>query len=67
MLSCVKIKITEDEMDIGIKSQEGTFKLRSCGVIVKNGKMLVDRARNFDGYVYLGGHINLGENSKDAR
>ena len=53
-------------MDIDIKSSEGTFKLRACGVIVRDDKMLVDRARNFEGYVYLGGHVGLGENSKDA-
>ena len=53
-------------MDIGINCEKGTFKLRSCGVIVKDGKMLVDRARRFDGYVFLGGHIAIGENSEEA-
>lgn len=53
-------------MDIEVSCEEGRFKLRACGVILRNGKMLVDRARNFDGFVYLGGHIALGENSTDA-
>lgn len=53
-------------MDIGISCDQGTFKLRSCGVIVRDNKMLVDKSRRFDGYVFLGGHIALGENSADA-
>ena len=53
-------------MDIGINVSQGTFKLRACGVIVRDGKILVDKARRFDGYVFLGGHIALGENSQDA-
>lgn len=53
-------------MDIDIKCDEGRFKLRSCGVIVSGDYMLVDKARNFDGFVYLGGHVALGENSKDT-
>jgi 8-oxo-dGTP pyrophosphatase MutT (NUDIX family) len=53
-------------MDIGVNCEKGTFKLRSCGVIVKGGKMLVDKARRFDGFVFLGGHVQLGENSRDA-
>lgn len=53
-------------MDIGIHCEEGTFKLRSTGVIVKDGKMLVAKSRRFDGFVFFGGHIMLGENSRDA-
>ena len=51
-------------MDIGIKCDDGTFKLRACGVIVHNGRLLVDKARRFDGFVFMGGHIELGENSR---
>ena len=53
-------------MDIGINAENGAFKLRSTGVIVKDGKMLVARSRRFDGFVFFGGHIMLGENSRDA-
>jgi len=53
-------------MDVGIKCNEGTFKLRACGVIVRDGKILVDKARNFNGFVFMGGHIELGENSRDG-
>lgn len=53
-------------MDIDIKSSEGKFKLRACGIVLKDGKILVDKAKNFDGYVYMGGHISIGESSRDA-
>ena len=53
-------------MDIGINSENGTFKLRATGVIVKDGKMLLARSRRFDGFVFFGGHIMVGENSRDA-
>ena len=53
-------------MDIGLVNNDGSFKLRSSGVIVKDGKMLVARSRKFDGYVFFGGHIMLGENSRTA-
>jgi len=53
-------------MDIGLNNEKGTFKLRACGIIIKGNKMLVDKARRFDGYVFLGGHVQLGESSRDA-
>ncbi len=53
-------------MDIRVECEEGVFKLRSCGVFVKDGKMLVDRARRFDGHIILGGHVRVGENSRET-
>lgn len=53
-------------MDINVECENGRFKLRTSGVIVKDGKMLVDRARRFDGFVFLGGHVEVGENTRDA-
>lgn len=53
-------------MDVDIKCEEGVFKLRACGVIYQNGKILVDKSRRFDGYILIGGHIELGENSRGA-
>ncbi len=53
-------------MDIRVECDKGAFKLRACGVFVKDGKMLVDRARRFDGHVILGGHVRVGESSQDA-
>lgn len=53
-------------MDIGIKCEQGTFKLRACGVVCQDGKILVQKARRFDGFTFMGGHIELGENSRDG-
>lgn len=53
-------------MDIGLVCDEGSFKLRASGVIVRDNKMLVAKSRRFDGLVHFGGHIMLGENSCDA-
>ena len=53
-------------MDIRVECDDGAFKLRACGVFVEDGKMLVDRARKFDGHIILGGHVRVGESSQDA-
>ena len=53
-------------MDIRVECDKGFFKLRACGVFVRDGKMLVDRARRFDGHIILGGHIGVGENSRET-
>lgn len=53
-------------IDIDIKCNEGKFKLRTTGIIIKNNKILVQKAKKFDGYVLPGGHIELGELSKEA-
>ena len=53
-------------MDIDIKTETNTFKLRACGVIVKDNKILTLKSNAFEGYVFMGGHISLGENSYDA-
>ena len=53
-------------IDIDIKNEEGKFKLRTSGIIVKDNKVLVEKAKKFDGYVIPGGHIELGEFSREA-
>ena len=68
----VYVKLTKTKynkgciMDINVECEKGKFKLRASGVIVKDGKMLVDRARRFDGFIFLGGHVEVGETCKDA-
>ena len=52
--------------DIGISCNDGNFKARACGVIIKDGKVLLEKSRRFDGYVFVGGHMHLGENSRDC-
>ena len=53
-------------IDINIKCNEGKFKLRTTGIIIKENKILVQKAKKFDGYVLPGGHIELGELSSHA-
>lgn len=53
-------------MDIGLNTNDGNFKARACGVIIKDGKVLLEKSRRFDGYVFVGGHMKLGENSRDT-
>lgn len=53
-------------IDIDIKHEDGFFKLRVCGVVMKNNKILALKASSFDGYCFPGGHIELGELSEKA-
>jgi ADP-ribose pyrophosphatase YjhB (NUDIX family) len=53
-------------IDIDIKCNEGKFKLRTTGIIISDNKLLVQKAKKFDSYVLPGGHIELGELSKEA-
>lgn len=53
--------------DIKIWKDDGSFKLRICGIIQNGDKYLVaasDEVRTF--YSFPGGHVTLGENTDDA-
>ena len=53
-------------MDVKIKCDEGNFKMRVSGLIIKNGKLLtVDICEN-NFYCLPGGHVHLGESSLEA-
>ena len=47
--------------DIIFKSDDFIFDVRAVGVLVKNGKLLVQRERNGNEYALPGGHVKLGE------
>ena len=47
--------------DIIFKSDDFLFDVRAVGVLVKNGKLLVQRERNGNEYALPGGHVKLGE------
>jgi ADP-ribose pyrophosphatase YjhB (NUDIX family) len=51
-------------IDVDIKHEDGFFKLRVCGVVKKNNKILTLKASSFDGYCFPGGHLELGELSR---
>lgn len=52
-------------MDIGILTEDYKFKFRVCGVIVKNGKVLLEKG-NSGGYGFPGGHVAFGESSRET-
>ena len=53
-------------MDVKIKSEEGKFKMRVAGLIIKDGKLLTCEICDNGFYCLPGGHVHLGESSKEA-
>ena len=53
-------------MDVKIKSEQGSFKYRVAGAIVKDNKLLMVDICNNGFYCLPGGHIHLGEDSLEA-
>ena len=53
-------------MDVRIKSDEGNFKYRVSGAIIKDDKLLMVNICNNGFYCLPGGHIHLGEDSVTA-
>ena len=53
-------------MDVKIKSEEGNFKMRVSGLIIKDGKLLTVDIANNNFYCLPGGHVHLGESSQEA-
>lgn len=52
--------------DIDIKGDTGKFKLRVSAIIINNNKILVHKGKKFNGYCFPGGHVELGETTKEA-
>lgn len=52
--------------DIDIKNEFGNFKLRSSSVVIKDNYVLLERAKKYNGYVFPGGHVELGETTIEA-
>ena len=53
-------------MDIKIKSEEGQFKFRVCGIVEKDNKFLVMKMNENKFYCLPGGHVELGEDTQTA-
>jgi len=53
-------------MDVKIKSDEGRFKYRVCGVIVNDNKVLAVEIADNGFYCFPGGHVHLGEDTISA-
>lgn len=52
--------------DCSVKTENAALGYRTAGVLIKNGKILLQRERNGDEYAVPGGHVKLGERSDDA-
>lgn len=52
--------------DILFNSEDSVFSFRVAGVLILNGKILLQRPTNDIGYAYPGGHVNFGETSENA-
>ena len=53
-------------MDIGINSNDGSFKFRVCGIVKQDGKTLVMKIQQNEFYCLPGGHVEIGELAKEA-
>lgn len=53
-------------MDVKIKDNEGNFKMRVAGLIIKENKLLTVQICNNGFYCLPGGHVHLGESSLEA-
>ncbi len=53
-------------IDVKFSRDEGSFKLRVCGVIISNGKILIERGEDSNFWGYPGGHVELGEDTRTA-
>ena len=62
----IELKGIDSSVDIGIDNNYGTFKLRVAGIIISNNKILLAKAKKFNGFVFPGGHVEIGELSSDA-
>ncbi len=52
--------------DILFKADDYVFEVRTAGVLVKDGKILVQRDKDGNEYALPGGHIKLGETTADG-
>ena len=53
-------------MDIKLKSEDGFFKFRVCGIVEKDNKVLVMKINKNKFYCLPGGHVELGEDTNAA-
>lgn len=53
-------------MDVVLKTENGRFNLRVCGIIINDGKLLAMRDENAPYYYLPGGRINLHERAEEA-
>jgi len=52
--------------DILLTTKEGIFSYRVAGILIRDGKVLLQRPINDPAYAFPGGHVNFGETSEQA-
>ena len=52
--------------DILLKDEDGIFSYRVAGICVRDGKVLLQKPFDDDGYAIPGGHVALGETSAET-
>lgn len=52
--------------DILFKTEDYMFSYRVGGLLIRDGKVLMQRAAGDDGYSFIGGHVAFGETTADA-
>lgn len=51
---------------MSVMSMKKDWSFRSAGVLIRNGKILVQREKGGEEYALPGGHIEMGETSREA-
>lgn len=52
--------------DVLFKTESFVFSYRIAGILIRDGKLLLQKPRNDDGYSFPGGHVSFGETSDKA-
>jgi ADP-ribose pyrophosphatase YjhB (NUDIX family) len=55
-----------EKRDIYFKTNQGIFSYRVGGILIRDGKVLLQRTTDDPGYAIPGGHVNFGEVSEKA-
>ena len=52
--------------DILFKTNDYVFSYRVAGILIRNGKVLLQTPTNDTGYAFPGGHVSFGETNEDT-
>jgi len=52
--------------DILFKTNDYVFSYRVAGILIRNGKVLLQKPVNDTGYAFPGGHVNFGETNEET-
>lgn len=52
--------------DLLLKTESGLFSYRIAGVLIRDGKVLIQRVLNDTVYAFPGGHVTFGEASQES-